>query len=61
MVMPRPSGKALKIAKKVIPGLSDQATTTSHSKKPKILSQVEINQTNQIENRKGLVPFPKKI
>ena len=61
MTMPRPSGKALKIASKVIPGFNHKALGIKPPKRQKILSEVEIKQTNLIENRKGLIPFPKKI
>lgn len=57
MAMPRPKGKALKIAEKVVPGLlaKEKKTTPQAVKKQKgELSKVEILQTNNIENKEGL-------
>lgn len=56
MAMPRPSGKAQRIAEKVIPGLWDKKKSKRRLKdKPsRILSEVEIKQTRNIENKEGL-------
>lgn len=59
MAMPRPSGKSLEIAKKVIPNLMVQ-TSKKPSKQSEILSTVESKQTKQIESRKGEIAFPHK-
>ena len=55
MAMPRPSGKAQRIAEKVVPGLQ------RGSKKPRggavdkeFMSEVESRETFNIENKKGL-------
>jgi hypothetical protein len=56
MTMPRPSGKAQKIAEQVVPGLQKlkaSKPTEGHINDGS-LSEVEIIQTNNIENRKGL-------
>lgn len=57
MAMPRPTGKARKIASEVVPGLAEHQKV----KRPKksynargSLSRVEIMQTNQIESKEGL-------
>jgi hypothetical protein len=56
MAMPRPSGRAQKIAQQVVPGLSrhirrrqKQPTGTRGE-----MSEVEVIQTNMIEDREGL-------
>jgi len=56
MTMPRPSGRARQIADQVIPGLRSTKKSSSNSKKKpvEVLSEVEIIQTNNIENKKGL-------
>lgn len=56
MAMPRPSGKAQRIAEKVIPGLHNQrARKGGVKKKPsQDLSKVEIMQTRNIESKEGL-------
>lgn len=61
MAMPRPSGKALKIAELVVPGLRDRTKGKSRrSVAPRgSLSKVEKKQTANIENKKGLTVFPK--
>jgi len=41
MVMPRPKGKALKIAKQTIPGLKSKSIKTQKEKKPEIRDEVE--------------------
>lgn len=56
MAMPRPSGRAQRIAEQVVPGLSKYKKRKR--KLPKgsrgEMSDVEVIQTNQIESRKGL-------
>lgn len=55
--MPRPRGKALDIAEQVVPGLAARmGKKKSHKKKKNVgeLSEVEILQTNNIENKEGL-------
>ena len=54
MAMPRPRGKPLKIASKVVPGLKEslKGIKDTHPMKGR-LSEVEIRQTNNIENREG--------
>lgn len=55
MAMPRPSGRAQKIAEQVIPGLNKMKKPKSSKKlKTGSLSEVEVMQTNNIENKKGL-------
>ncbi len=52
MAMPRPEGKALKIAERVVPGLSRNKKSTSHDRKHKAsMSKVELMQTRNIENK----------
>ncbi len=54
MAMPRPSGEALEIAEKVIPGLKRHKKTSQPRKAPKAsLSDVEIAQTNNMDNKEG--------
>lgn len=53
--MPRPVGKAIKIAKKVIPGFSYNGDLGEEKPQSKTLSHVEKDQTKTIESRKGLV------
>ena len=58
MTMPRPKGKSLKIAEEVVPGLRAREDKSSpHKKKNKKegLSDLEVLQTNNIENKEGLV------
>lgn len=58
MAMPRPGGKAFKIAEKVVPGLTRAKRSRTYKKKPsaeEYFSKVEIMQTNNIENKEGLV------
>lgn len=56
MAMPRPSGKALAIAEKVIPGLQRGRSQTRRGGAvgKEVLSEVEIKETANIENQKGL-------
>lgn len=56
MAMPRPSGKAQRIAEEVIPGLKAKKKSRGRmkDKSPQILSEVEIMQTRNIENKEGL-------
>ena len=57
MAMPRPSGEALKIAEMVIPGLNPGKSSRRVRKRKKVhgsMSKVEIEQTNNIENKEGL-------
>ena len=56
MAMPRPSGKAQRIAEEVVPGLHARKKTRRRVKdKPsQVLSEVEIIQTRNIENKEGL-------
>ena len=56
MAMPRPSGKALRIAEEVVPGLLAQKKTKRKKKSPPrgSLSEVEIKQTQMIESKEGL-------
>lgn len=56
MAMPRPSGKAQRIAEEVVPGLAARTNPRRRVKnKPsQILSEVEIKQTRNIENKEGL-------
>lgn len=55
MAMPRPSGRAQKIAESVIPGLaSHQRSQKKRKSKRGELSKVEIMQTRNIENKEGL-------
>lgn len=52
MAMPRPEGKALKIAEKVVPGLYRNKKSPSHDRKHKTsMSKVELMQTLNIENK----------
>lgn len=52
MAMPRPSGKAQRIAEKVIPGLRRlKKTNKSRSQDPEMLSYVEKQQTENIEEK----------
>ena len=53
MAMPRPTGKPLEVAKKVVPGLEGYKPP-KEKPRPQIFSEVEIEQTNNIENREGL-------
>ena len=58
MAMPRPSGKAQKIALQVVPGLAreSKALKVRTRKVPRAsMSRVEIEQTNNIENKEGWV------
>ena len=54
--MPRPSGKAQKIAEQVVPGLQKlkKEKPTKNQINEGSLSEVEIIQTNNIENMEGL-------
>ena len=55
MAMPRPSGKALEIAEKVVPGLSRKKTSRKSKVKsgPRAsMSFVETTQTNNTDNQK---------
>jgi hypothetical protein len=56
MTMPRPSGKAQKIAEQVVPGLQKlkKEKPTKNQINEGSLSEVEIIQTNNIENMEGL-------
>lgn len=56
MAMPRPSPEAQSIAEKVVPGLMAKKKRASRSSKKSrgSLSPVEVMQTNNIENRKGI-------
>ena len=56
MAMPRPSGRAQRIAEKVIPGLKAKKKTRGRVKdiSSSFLSEVEIKQTRNIENKEGL-------
>lgn len=55
MVMPRPSGKAQKIAEKVIPGLQRESKKSRGGAVDKeFMSEVEIIETDQIDNKKGI-------
>ena len=57
MAMPRPSGKAQRIAEKVVPGLSRHKKLRRALKdtSPRAsMSEVEIMQTNNIEKKEGL-------
>ena len=52
MAMPRPEGKALKIAERVVPGLYRNKKLPSHDRKSKVaMSKVELIQTHSIENK----------
>jgi hypothetical protein len=53
MAMPRPSGRAQDIAEQVIPGLArlKRSPTPGRSHPRASLSEVEIKQTNQINNK----------
>ncbi len=55
MAMPRPSGRAQEIAQRVIPGMAHlKKDRASRRTTPRAsLSEVEIKQTNQIENKEG--------
>lgn len=55
MAMPRPEGKALRIAKKVIPGLPSKNKTRKKLKKisDDFLSDVELRQTRAIQKNKS--------
>ncbi len=56
MAMPRPTGHALKIAEKVVPGLYRSKKSRSKAPKKKAsMSEVEIMQTNNIENKGNLL------
>ena len=55
MAMPRPSGKAQMIAEVVVPGLSRLKKRRKTPKRPRgSMSEVEVIQTNMIEDREGL-------
>lgn len=54
MAMPRPSNKALTIAEKVIPGMPEHLKSSSSEQPEGFLSEVEVLQTNNIENFEGL-------
>lgn len=56
MAMPRPSGKAQVIAEMVVPGLRDSRKSRRRGKNSSssVLSEVEIKQTRNIENKDGL-------
>ena len=56
MAMPRPSGRARRIAGNVIPGLKAKRNTRKKVKdiSSSFLSEVEIKQTRNIENKEGL-------
>jgi len=57
MAMPRPRGEAYRIAEMVVPGLSKhkKKKRTLKSSEPRAsMSEVEIMETNNIENKKGL-------
>lgn len=57
MAMPRPTGKALKIAEKVVPGLYRHKKSKKSIKRigPRAdMSEVEIMQTNNIGNKEEL-------
>jgi hypothetical protein len=53
--MPRPSGKSQKIAQNVIPGLRHLKKGKVRKKKGNIFSEVEIRQTNNINNKKEII------
>ena len=55
--MPRPSGKAQRIAEKVVPGLrrNKKSSNRKEGSSDDFMSKVESEQTKNIENRKGLV------
>ena len=55
--MPRPSGKAQRLAEKVIPGLrrGKKSSTRKEGNTKDFMSKVESEQTKNIESRKGLV------
>lgn len=56
MAMPRPSGKAFRIAEKVIPGMmKDKKSRSKPDEVTDSFSEVELMQTENIENKKGLV------
>lgn len=57
MTMPRPSGKAQKIAEMVVPGLrrNKKSKPRKEGGSQDFMSKVESEQTKNIENRKGLV------
>jgi len=55
MAMPRPSGRAQKIAEQVVPGLA--RLKRRRQKQPRTrgeMSEVEVIQTNMIEDKAGL-------
>lgn len=53
--MPRPSGKAQRIAEKVIPGLQRGSKKSRRGVADRgSMSEVEIKETENIESRKGL-------
>ena len=58
MAMPRPSGKAQKIAEKVVPGLAHRQKKKSAVKRKRdsFLSEVEIKQTREITEK---IPYEK--
>lgn len=58
MAMPRPSGKAQKIAEKVVPGLANRQKKKSAAKRKRdsFLSEVEIKQTREITEK---IPYEK--
>lgn len=55
MAMPRPSGKAQRIAEKVVPGLRRNKQSNSHkNENDSFISEVESKQTRNIDNKIGL-------
>lgn len=57
MAMPRPSGKAQRIAEQCVPGLYRHKKSRGKVKdnRPRAsMSEVEVRQTNNIENKEGL-------
>lgn len=54
--MPRPKGKSQRIAERVIPGLKAKKKTRGRVKDTpsQFLSEVEVKQTRNIENKEGL-------
>ncbi len=52
MAMPRPEGKGLKIAEKVVPGLYRNKKSPSHDRKAQVqMSKVELLQTKGLANK----------
>lgn len=55
MAMPRPSGKAQRLAEQVIPGLQRETKKSrGGAVDEEFMSKVEIIETDQIDNKKGI-------